>query len=229
VDTAAGQAGTYASPVDTALAPPATSTTVVRGLDLGAKAGLVVLLVAALLRPDLGNMEDKAAGLRAVGYPLVAFTLPAIWMAGRGRFAFPWLADLLITATCFTDILGNRLDLYDSVVWFDDWMHFMNTGLLTAAVLLVTLPDTAPLSALVERALAFGATAAVAWEIAEYFAFLNLSPERVNAYDDTLGDLGLGILGAVLAALLVHSHRRRTPSRPVTAPRVESTLPRPVD
>ena len=35
----------------------------------------------------------------------------------------PWLPDLLITITCFTDILGNRMDLYDTVVWFDDWMH----------------------------------------------------------------------------------------------------------
>jgi hypothetical protein len=36
--------------------------------------------------------------------------------------------DLLITLTCFTDIMGNRMDLYDTVVWFDDWMHFSTPG-----------------------------------------------------------------------------------------------------
>jgi hypothetical protein len=212
--------------VDTAIAPSTSPSTVVRSLDAGAKAGLVFLLVSALLRPDLGHLEDKAAGLRAVGYPLVAFTLPAIWMACRGRFAFPWLADLLITITCFTDLLGNRLDLYDTVVWFDDWMHFMNTSLLTAAVLLLTLPAGAPLSALVERSLAFGASAAVAWEIAEYFAFLSLSPERSNAYADTLGDLGLGLLGALVAAVLVHARRRDTIPGPAPALSVETPAPR---
>lgn len=181
-----------------------------RGLDVAAKSGLVLLLIAALLRPDLGNMEDKAAGLRAIGYPLVSFTLPVVWFLSGGRFRFPWVADLLITLTCFTDVLGNRFDLYDSVVWFDDWMHFMNTGLLTAAVLLLTLPVWASLGALVERSLAFGATAAVGWELPEYFPFLNLSPERRNAYADTLGDLALGTLGALTAAAVVHARRRRT-------------------
>ena len=41
--------------------------------------------------------------------------------------------------TCFSDFLGNRLNLYDTVVWFDDFMHFANTGLLTAAFLLLTM------------------------------------------------------------------------------------------
>ena len=187
---------------------PRNSPAWVRGLDVGAKAGLVMLLVAALVRPDLGHMEDKGAGLRAIGYPLVAFALPAFWALKRVPTPFPWGADLLVTLTCFTDVLGNRLDLYDTVVWFDDLMHFMNTGLLTAAVLLLTLPAGASLGALVERSLAFGASAALFWEIAEFYAFLSISPERVTAYADTLGDLALGTLGALVAALVVHGSRR---------------------
>ena len=106
----------------------------------------------ALLYPDQGNLRDKAAGMRAVGYPLISLTVPLLWWAlWRDRISFPWLPDLLITITCFTDILGNRMNLYDTVVWFDDWMHFMNTGLLTAAVLLLTMHRTAGLGALLER------------------------------------------------------------------------------
>jgi hypothetical protein len=134
------------------------------------------------------------------------------WVLWKERFAFPWLADLLVTLTCFTDVLGNRMDLYDSVVWFDDWMHFMNTGLLVTAVLLLTMDRTASRSRLLERGLAFGATAAISWELAEYGAFLSTSTEKRFAYEDTLGDLFLGLLGAVVAALAVHGVRWRRPS-----------------
>jgi hypothetical protein len=178
----------------------------VRGLDMTAKAGLLVLLGMAIAYPDLGNMRDKAAGLRAVGYPLLSFTIPAVWLLfWRDRTPFPWLADLLVTITCFTDVLGNRLDLYDTVVWFDDWMHFMNTGLLAAAFLLLTMRRTPGFWPVLERALAFGVTAAVAWEIAEYFAFLSTSSERRGAYADTLGDLALGTLGVFVAAVALHA------------------------
>ncbi len=186
------------------LAPPATPG-VARTVNVTAKAGLVLLLVLALLHPDLGNMRDKGAGVRAVGYPLASFAVPFVWWVGwRERMAFPWIPDLLVTITCFTDVLGNRMDLYDTVVWFDDWMHFINTGLLAAAVVLLTLPPDSSPGRVVERALAFGATAAIAWELAEYVAFLSRSSERAFAYGDTLGDLTLGVLGSLVAAVVVH-------------------------
>ena len=182
----------------------------VAALDVTAKAGLVLLLVVSLLYPDLGNVEDKAAGLRAAAYPMLAFTVPLVWWVfWRERASFPWVADLLITATCFTDTLGNRLDLYDSVVWFDDLMHFMNTGLITAAIILLTMRHSSTLAAVVERSLAFGVTAAVGWEIAEYFAFISKSSEKRHAYADTLGDLALGSIGAVIAGVVVHRLWRR--------------------
>jgi hypothetical protein len=105
------------------MTPPRT-TGLVRGLSVTAKAGLVLLLLSALLHPDLGNMRDKAAWTRAVAYPPLAFTIPALWFGfWRDRAPFPSAADLMVTLTCFSDILGNRLDLCDTVIWFDDWMH----------------------------------------------------------------------------------------------------------
>jgi len=176
-----------------------------RAASISAKAALVFLLVLAMLYPDSSHMRDKAAGLRAVGYPLLSFTFPALWwLFWRDRVSFPWLADLMVTLTCFTDVLGNRMDLYDTVVWFDDLMHFMNTGLLVAAVLILTMHQRSGLASMVERALAFGATAAISWEILEYFAFISGSSERHFAYADTLGDLGLGTCGALAAAIVVH-------------------------
>lgn len=183
----------------------AATPTVAKTANVFAKGALVLLLVLALLYPDQGNLRDKAAGLRAVGYPLISFTLPLLWWTlWRERMSFPWMSDLLITITCFTDILGNRMDLYDTVVWFDDWMHLMNTGLLAAAFILLTLPRDSGLGRVVERGLAFGATAAITWEVAEFFAFISKSTEREFAYADTLGDLSLGTAGAVVAAVAIH-------------------------
>jgi hypothetical protein len=178
-------------------------------VDVVAKVGLVVLLVIAVAYPDLGNVRGKAAGLRAVAYPLGALVVPAIWWLRWRTRPFPWLGDALVTLPWFTDTLGNRLNLFDTIDWFDDWMHFMNWGLLTAGVLVLTLPDSTTFRATLERALSFGVTAALGWELAEYVAFIRTSPERDTAYTDTLGDLSMGTLGSVVAAAIIAALWRR--------------------
>ncbi|WP_262852940.1 hypothetical protein [Mumia quercus] len=198
----------------------APSRRVVAALDIAAKILLVVLLAVAVVYPDLGNLRGKAVGFRAVAYPLGAAIVPLLWWwlwRPRGR-AYPWLGDLLVTLPWLTDTLGNRLDLFDTVWWFDDWMHFMNWGLLTAGFAVLTLGREAPLGAVVERALAFGPVTAIGWELGEYVAFVRHSPELETAYTDTLGDLALGSLGAVVGALLVHAAARsgRLREEPVT-------------
>ena len=75
-------------------------------------------------------------------------------------------------------------------------------------LLLTTSADTPPATVL-ERSLAFGTTAALVWELYEFTTFVTRSPERTTAYADTLGDLALGWLGALTAAVavaLVHRH-----------------------
>jgi hypothetical protein len=56
--------------------PALTRTAMV--VDVVAKVGLVVLLVIAVAYPDLGNIRGKAAGLRAVAYPLGALVVPIV-------------------------------------------------------------------------------------------------------------------------------------------------------
>lgn len=177
-----------------------------RVLDLGAKLVLLFLLALVAVNPEWGNLEGKAPVARAVIYPMFAFLVPVLWAAFlRTRRPYPWAADLLVTLACFSDILGNRLDLYDALTWFDDWMHFMDTGVVSAAVVVLTLDHTATRAAVVERAIAAGVTGSLAWEVFEYFSFVTRSAELNWAYADTLGDLTLGWLGAVVAALLVHA------------------------
>jgi hypothetical protein len=199
---------------------PATLRVVV-GADILAKAILVVLVILVLIDPAWGNLEGKAPVARAVMYPLWAFVVPLGW-AIRHRFRstpFPWLPDLLLTLTCFTDVLGNRLDLYDSFFWFDDLMHFACTALVSAALVLLTEHRGERLLDTLTRSVAFGSTASLVWELWEYLSFVTHSGEFASAYGDTLGDLSHGWLGAVLAAFFVEhlrgTARRRTAVRDV--------------
>jgi len=186
-------------------APP-----VLRSANIAAKIGLFLLLGLALLVPGFGNLDGKGLVPRAVGYPVAALAIPFIWFTWwRQRASFPWTADFLVTFACFSDIFGNFLNLYDTVESFDNLIHFVNTGLLTAAVILLTMHRSTSLGAVVERSLAFGVSAALIWEIAEYFAFLRWSPERLGAYADTLSDMSLGAVGSLIAGVWIVALWRR--------------------
>jgi hypothetical protein len=192
---------------------PAARVSRVRYAALAAKVLLFGLLLAALIWPDLSGIKGKASTARLVVYPIGAMVLPLWWWAyGRARSElhnrFPWHADLLLTLPWLVDLIGNRLNLFDTVSWWDDAMHFILWGLLTAGGLLAFAPPTLSRGLTAFVALGFGATAEVVWEIGEYVAFIRSSPELQTAYTDTLGDLGLGSLGALLAGLILYPLRR---------------------
>lgn len=192
---------------------PAARVSWVRYTALAAKVLLLGLLLSALIWPDLSGIKGKASTARLIVYPLGAMVLPLWWWAyGRARSKlhsrFPWQADLLITLPWLIDLLGNRLNLFDTVSWWDDAMHFILWGLLTAGVLLAFATPTLSRGLTAFVALGFGTTAAVVWEVGEYVAFVRSSPELQSAYTDTLGDLALGTLGALLAGLIIYPLRR---------------------
>ena len=174
-------------------------------LDLAVKALLVGLLLFGAFS-GLERFEGKAFGGRALAYPIATLIVPiAWWLVARRRErppAYPYALDVLLVLPFLIDTLGNVLDLYDTISWWDDANHFVNWFLLTAAFgqLLVRLP-IGPLNAFA-LAVGFGAVTAVLWEFAEYVTFIRNSPELDTAYTDTLGDLALGLSGSVLAATL---------------------------
>ena len=174
-------------------------------LDVLAKVVLLILLVLVMIDPAWGNLEGKAPTARALTYPLLALAVPAWWAVRRPDAPYPWLPDLLLTLVGFSDILGNRLDLYDGVVWFDDAAHLVLTMCVSASLVLLTLHRTVSGVAVLERSVALGMTAALGWEVFEYVTFVTQSAERPTAYADTIGDLALGWVGTLLAAGLVHS------------------------
>jgi hypothetical protein len=79
---------------------------------------------------------------------------------------------------------------------------------VSAAVVLLTVERTARAAPVRDRAIAFGMTAGLAWEVFELVSFVTRSREAPTAYADTVGDLVMDWLGACLAAWLVHARWR---------------------
>jgi hypothetical protein len=179
-----------------------TAPSWVVALDVLAKVVLLVAMARVAIEPEWGNLEGKAPGTRAMTYPLLALVVPLWHVTRRPGRTYPWVADLLVTLPAFSDILGNRLDLFDRVLWFDDVLHAFNTGTLSAAVILLVGAAGAPLVRRLEIAVAYGMTFALVWELWEYAAFVTRSAEAGNAYADTLGDLALGWGGCLAGAVL---------------------------
>jgi hypothetical protein len=170
--------------------------------DIAVKLALVGLLAFGAFS-GLQQFEGKAFGGRLIAYPIAVLVLPIAWRTFARPRPFPYLADLLITAPFLIDVLGNAADLYDTVDWWDDANHFFNWLLLSAGAGLLVSRQRLAVWALAGLVIGFGATSAVIWELAEYVAFIRNSPELATAYEDTLGDLALGTLGSVAAAVVV--------------------------
>jgi len=169
-------------------------------LDVGFKAALVGLLAFGAFS-GLEQFEDKAFGWRLVFYPFSAVLVPiGWWLAGRPR-PYPYAFDILLVSPFLVDVVGNALDLYDTISWWDDLNHFVNWALLSLAIGQLVLRFRLPRSATFVIVVGVGAIAAILWELGEYVAFIRDSDEYDTAYTDTLGDMMLGLAGSTVAAL----------------------------
>jgi len=170
-------------------------------LDVAVKAALVGLLAFGAFS-GMEQFEGKAFGWRLVFYPLSAVVVPIGWrLAGRPP-PYPYALDILLVSPFLVDVVGNTLDLYDSITWWDDLNHFVNWCLLSLAVGLLVIRLRIPRLEMAVIVVGVGAVAAILWELAEYVAFIRNSEELDTAYTDTLGDMMLGLGGATVAAIL---------------------------
>lgn len=116
---------------------------------------------------------------------------------------------VILLAAAWAAMLGA----YQEISWLDLVAHVVATGLLaalgTAAVLrLGWLPPggAGPAAVRTVRALftaGLGALLAVLWEIGEWVGHTLLDPAIQVGYQDTVGDLAAGVLGALLAGLFL--------------------------
>ena len=186
-------------------------------------AAVLVLTVAQLAVaewwPGIDRFADKAFGARLVSYPLLMLLAPVVWWwAARRRgdaAQTPYAAFTLVMLPFLIDVTGNSLDLYDSVVWWDDFNHYVNWLLLLTGIGILVADSVRPDWALVLLVTGLGAVLAIGWELGEWYTFIRHGTELDTAYEDTLGDLALGTLGSWCAGFVVLARRRRTRREPV--------------
>ena len=180
-------------------------------VDVAVKVATVALLAWAVLNPDLPQFTGKAFTGRALAYPIALVLLPVIWwLVGRSRMEFPVVADILLGLPFLIDVAGNALNLYDTIEWWDDLNHFVNWALHTAAIALLLRIGPWGYRTRVALAFCWAVTSAVLWEFAEAVTFVPGSPEASTAYADTLLDVALGMLGGLIAAVVVGRVARST-------------------
>ena len=179
----------------------------------------VAQLVVATFVDGLPQFEGKGFGARLIAYPALMLSVPALWWwfwrradaAGAQRSTPPWSGFALLMAPFLIDVTGNTLNLYDSIVWWDDANHLVNWFLLSAGIgVLLQRTSVQPPWALGLLVAGLGAVLAVGWELAEWFAFIRHGTELATAYEDTLGDQALGCLGAAAAGALTARWSRRS-------------------
>jgi hypothetical protein len=167
----------------------------------------VAQLAVATFVPGIERFEDKAFGARLAAYPLMMLLVPAIWwLAVKRRHPDaepPYVAFALVMLGFLVDTTGNSLDLYDTIVWWDDSNHFVNWFFLLTGLGLIIARELRPRWAQVLLIAGLGCLLALGWELGEWYTFIRHGTELDTAYEDTLGDMTLGSIGAFLGALVV--------------------------
>ena len=170
-------------------------------------AATVAQLAVATFVPGIERFDDKAFGARLAAYPAMMLLVPALWWLAvkrrRPDATPPYVAFALIMLGFLVDTTGNSLDLYDSLVWWDDLNHFVNWFFLLSGIGLIIARDLRPRWAQLLLVAGLGCLLALGWEIGEWYTFIRHGTELDTAYEDTLADMTLGSWGAFLAALVV--------------------------
>lgn len=180
-------------------------------------------MIAAFLRPPRGVGEWSADVLRVIGAisvavagfgwgvtdaGILAFALPALLLP-RFLAVRPWF-DLFFGVTVLVSAWSNVFDLYTTIAVWDIVVHFVATGVLAAMAYLLlaevdVVPDApgasprAPLVIVPVLGLALSAL----WEMVEWVGYTFISDDIFVTYDDTIGDMAMGGIGALLAGFLV--------------------------
>lgn len=177
-------------------------------------AGLTVVQLAVGTFSGLQQYDGKGFGYRLIAYPVLMLVPLVAWRLRHRGEPMRWGAIALIWSPFLLDVTGNTLDLFDSVVWWDDLMHFVSWALLCGGLGLLLVPLLRPAWLQVLVVTGLGAVLAIGWELGEWWTFIRRGVELDTAYQDTLGDEALGTLGAFLAGLGLWWHSRSNSSTP---------------
>lgn len=169
--------------------------------EYGADAIRVIGVLSVLVAAIWSTPTD--AGILALATP--ALMLPrALGMRGG--------ADLAIGVTVLVAAASNVFDLYRSVPGWDLVVHFVCTGaiaatgyLVLARLRIVPAQDSPEFRRRIPVVLCtiLGLAVSAVWEMIEWAGRTFVTDEIFVTYEDTIGDMALGGLGALAAGVLV--------------------------
>lgn len=181
------------------------------------------------LRPPRTVAEYAADAVRLAG--LLSVLVAAVWStptdAGILALALPALmlprmlgmrggADLAVGVVVLVAAASNVFDLYRSVTGWDLVVHFVCTGaiaatgyLVLARAAIVPAQGSASFRPRIPLAICtiLGLAASAVWEMVEWAGRTFVTDEIFVTYQDTIGDMALGGLGALAAGVLVATVR----------------------
>lgn len=141
---------------------------------------------------------------------ILALALPALliprFIGARPAF------DIFFGLTVLVAAWSNVLDLYTTLPGWDLVVHFVCTGAIAAMGYLTLVGFAVVPSPRAARArrrtpivivIILGLAASAVWEMVEWAGKTFVTSEIFVTYDDTIGDMAAGGLGAVIAALVV--------------------------
>lgn len=141
---------------------------------------------------------------------IVAFCLPGLMLPrflGMRPGADVWVCVALLVAAW-----SNVLDLYRSLPWWDIPVHVVVAGTVAVvAYLLLARRDIVPPpgtprftgTAVVVLTAVMGLALGAVWEMIEWFGYAVITDEIHVTYDDTIGDMAAGGLGALAAGWIL--------------------------
>ncbi|WP_404438898.1 hypothetical protein LG322_06110 [Microbacterium aerolatum] len=182
-------------------------------------------MIDNFLRRSQSIGEIATDTIRVIG--VLSIVVAAIWFsptdAGILAFALPGLLaprfvgmrasfDIVYGVTLLIAAWSNVLGLYTAIAGWDLTMHVVATGVIAATMYLllarwkvVSSPVDAGFRARTPMVIvpALGLAVSAVWEMVEWVGYSFISDEIFVAYDDTIGDMAVGGLGALIAGAVV--------------------------
>lgn len=138
---------------------------------------------------------------------VIAFTLPGMLIA---RFlGLTPIPDAILTTSLIIAAWSNVFELYTSIAWWDMVIHFICAGGLAVAAYVylarigaVPPPGTHRVAA-IALTTSLGLSLGVLWEVVEWVGFTYVTSQIYVTYEDTISDLVVGGLGALVCGVAV--------------------------
>lgn len=162
----------------------------------------------------LGGIASFVAAFWWDGVIVALFALVLLGLTVARLATLPAVVQIATGTTLIGSAWAATLDWFVAVPGLDMVAHLLANGLLAVVVMTLLwrtglLPRDLPGAAVVVVTASVGALLAVIWEAGEWFGYTYLDDDIGVGYDDTIGDLVAGTVGALTGGVLLATGRLR--------------------